>query len=75
MRRWLPAVVIAVLLAGCYLFTSTHTIQCDGTMPTWMIEAQDYDGGGCAEVLPSQAAPPGADWTPYCLGYCIPEPD
>jgi hypothetical protein len=35
-----------------------------------MLEATGYEGGGCVEVLPSDAAPPNADWTQYCLGLC-----
>jgi hypothetical protein len=38
--------------------------------PVWMLEAQDYDGGGCVEVYPSQAAPPNADWRLHCVGMC-----
>jgi hypothetical protein len=70
----LPAVAILVALnfiAACDLYGPT-TIQCDGSVPIWMIEAQDYDDSGCAEVLPSGQAPPKADWTPYCLGMCSP---
>ena len=48
-----------------------RTILCDGSLPRWMLEAQDYRGGGCAEVLPISDAPPGADWSPYCLGMCL----
>jgi hypothetical protein len=39
-----------------------------------MLEAGNYEGGGCAEVFPSEAAPPNADWTLYCLGYCMCQP-
>jgi hypothetical protein len=63
--------VLMVLSAGAWwIGESTHMGQCDGSLPVWMIEAQDYDGGGCAEVLPSYQAPPDADWTPYCIGLC-----
>ena len=50
------------------------TIYCDGTSPRWMLEATNYEGGGCAAVLPSETAPKNADWTPYCLGYCSCKP-
>lgn len=56
MARLLPAavvLVVAALMSGCYPLVST--MQCDGELPTWMIEAQDYDGGGCAYLLPSMA--------------------
>jgi hypothetical protein len=29
-----------------------------------------YNGGGCAQLLPTHEAPAGADWSPYCLGLC-----
>lgn len=35
-----------------------------------MLEAQDYDGSGCAEELPFWEAPPDADWRMYCTGMC-----
>jgi hypothetical protein len=70
--------MLVAVLASCWLaFPRQSVVQCDGTVPTWMIQAQDYNGGGCAEVLPTNAAPPNADWTPYCLGLCTygsPEP-
>jgi hypothetical protein len=67
------AVLLAlVVIAAWGMYGTTTGFQCDGTIPTWMIEAQDYDGGGCAEVLSPWKAPPPplADWTPYCLGMC-----
>jgi hypothetical protein len=65
--------MVAAIVGGVgYAFRwDAQTIQCDGSVPAWMIEAQDYDGGGCAEVLPTSEAPADADWSPYCLGYCI----
>ena len=44
----------------------------DGSFPVWMLEAQDYDGGGIACGLPLWQAPPGADWRMYCTGLCGP---
>jgi hypothetical protein len=35
-----------------------------------MLEAQGYEGGGCAEVLPTSEAPANADWLLYCVGMC-----
>jgi len=71
------ALIIGALLAVAVIIAvrpEVRTHQCDGSLPRWMIEAQDYNGGGCAEVLPTHDAPPGADWSPYCLGYCILDP-
>jgi hypothetical protein len=70
----LITVMMVSLLAITALFflgpVGSH-IQCDGMVPTWMIEAQDYDGGACAELLRTGDTPSNADWTPYCLGYCL----
>jgi hypothetical protein len=64
--------VAAIAVVGVLViaFGSYRTIQCDGSIPTWMIDSQDYNGGGCAEILPDWRAPANADWTPYCLGMC-----
>lgn len=72
------AVVAGVVLAMVLLRSPLQMVQCDGSLPRWMIDAQDYNGGGCAEVLPTSEAPANADWSPYCLGYCdltAPSPD
>ena len=61
----------AAAVAFVYFTPVPRTIMCDGTFPRWMLQAQDYDGGGCAEVLPSSAAPPNADWTMICTGMCL----
>ena len=63
---------LVVLIVGAWLDAEvvTVSIQCDGNLPVWMLEAQDYDGGGCAEVLPFWQAPPNADWTEHCMGMC-----
>ena len=67
------AVVLTVLVVLGYSWFSRALlpIQCDGGLPRWMLYAQDYDGGGCATVLPSHEAPADADWTPYCMGMCV----
>jgi len=64
--------VSALAVLGFLIFAGpvVQTAQCDGSAPRWMLEAQDYDGGGCALVFPSEEAPANADWTPYCLGLC-----
>ena len=64
--------VIAVAFAAMVLLApSVRHLQCDGSLPRWMLEAQHYNYSGCAEVLPVWDAPPGADWSPYCMGMCI----
>ncbi len=64
-------VVLVVLTVGAWLDAEVFvSIQCDGNLPVWMLEAQDYDGGGCAEPLPFWQAPPNADWTEHCMGMC-----
>jgi hypothetical protein len=77
---WIATAILSVGLVGAVVLAAllfsgpaVRTIQCDGALPTWMISAQGYDGGGCAEILPDDQAPPNADWTPYCLGYCLDE--
>jgi hypothetical protein len=68
----------ALLLVGAAMFidaTTMRQIQCDGSLPRWMLYAQDYDGGGCAHVLPSSQAAPNADWTLYCMGMCAGNPE
>jgi hypothetical protein len=68
--RLLSLLLGGLILAGCSLFP-TRTIICDGVHPQWVLDAQDYDGGGCVEAIPFDQAPPGADWTPVCTGYCF----
>lgn len=76
------AALIAVAVSGVVLFAAWFVFlrpvvldyYCDGSAPRWMLEAQGYDGGGCYEVLPTSEAPPGADWTPVCVGLCGPPP-
>ncbi len=58
------------ILSGCGLFPTRSAIICDGVHPQWVLDARDYDGGGCVEVIPLDQAPAGADWTPVCTGYC-----
>ena len=59
-----------VALSACSL-VETRTVICDGVFPQWVLDAQDYDGGGCAEPLPFDQAPENADWTPICTGMCL----
>lgn len=77
MNRLVTSLLTVALIApGAWFVAAFLTdavvteIYCDGALPVWMLTAQDYDGGGCAEVLPTSAAPPNADWRLYCLGLC-----
>jgi len=78
-QRWmLPGAVIVVCLtaigvAALFVGSVTYTIQCDGSVPTWMVPA-DYDNGGCVRILDGE---PPADWDGswICLGLCdVPNP-
>jgi len=78
MTRVMGLVLAAVLLlaaaAWAFIFSGPAVTGawCDGAYPVWMLEAQDYDGGGCVEVYSSHGAPPNADWRLYCVGLCNP---
>lgn len=61
---------VGVLLAIAFFGSPVHMVYCDGSFPRWMLEAQGYQGGGCAEVLPTSEAPANADWSLYCIGTC-----
>ena len=65
------SVILLVLLVGCSLLPTNRTVICDGVFPQWVLDAQDYDGSGCAEALPFDRAPGNADWTPVCTGMCL----
>ena len=68
----LPLVLLsAVMLLGACSGESTRTLYCDGIFPQWVLDAQDYDNGGCAEAIPFDQAPENADWTPVCTGMCL----
>lgn len=74
--RWLVlAVLVASVVVVMLTVSQTRTYVCDGAFPVWMLEAQDYDNGGCAYVLPSDQAPPDADWRIQCTGVCLDSPD
>jgi hypothetical protein len=75
MKRLLAGLIVALVAVGAYVVVfepMTREIWCDGSLPVWMLEAQDYDNGGCAEMLPWWQAPPDADWRMYCTGMCDP---
>jgi hypothetical protein len=60
----------STILASCSLLGTRTAIVCDGVHPQWVLDARDYDGGGCVETIPFSQAPADADWTPVCTGYC-----
>ena len=69
----LVAVVgVTTIITLLFLGPVTSSLICDGAVPVWMLEEQGYAGGGCAWVLPSSEAPPGADWRVYCTAMCDP---
>ena len=59
--------IIALSIVLIFVTPEVHSIVCPGGGPKWMLDAQNYQGG-CSEVLPSDQAPPNADWTIYCGG-------
>lgn len=61
---WAAVVVVGLM----FLNPLTQTVQCDGSVPTWMIP-DDYDQSGCVRIL--EGAPP-ADWDGrwVCIGLC-----
>ena len=68
-------VVGAVVVVGLlFLGPVVRGYYCDGAAPKWMLDAQNYDGGGCYEVLPEWQKPPNADETLICLGVCLMTP-
>ncbi len=72
-RSAVLAAAIGVVLISAWLFLgpSVRIIYCDGAAPQWMLDAQDYDGGGCYEELPWWEKPPNAAETMICLGVCV----
>jgi hypothetical protein len=80
--RWtaMHLVVFALLMSAILVVVAANSlswfsrqllpVQCDVALPRWMLVAQDWDGGRCAHVLPSEEAYSGADWTPLCVGVC-----
>ena len=67
----LAAVIVALSVTfGVRFVPVTEDCLADGSFPVWMLEAQDYDGGGIACGLPLWQAPLDADWRMYCTGLC-----
>ena len=67
----LTALAAVVLALSAWFLTAPEGCWADGSFPVWMLEAQDYDGGGIACSLPLwQGLYPGADWRMYCTGMC-----
>ena len=73
--EWLGAIAIFVAL-GVEVFRGSflpRTIQCDGSVPTWMI-TEENEGTGCVELLPG-LPPPAWDGSWICIGLCtVPNP-
>ena len=69
--RQISTLIAGLVIAGCSPLGFNRTMVCDGLFPQWVLDAQDYGGGGCAEVLPISQAPPNADWTPVWTGYAF----
>ena len=47
------------------------TLQCDGSVPRWMVPA-DYDGGGCMRLPTNwEATQPWNEEDLVCLGLCV----
>lgn len=69
--EWLGAIAILVVL-GALVFLGlppfSGAIQCDGSVPTWMI-TEENEGTGCVELL--RGLPP-RDWDGswICIGLC-----
>ena len=69
--------VATVLFLGGWTFLAqrwtllTQPMVCDANAPGWMMEAQpDNARAGCIVILPSDQAPPDADWSIYCTMWC-----
>lgn len=63
-----PVLGMALVSAGAGWF-----VQCDGTVPLWMVP-DDYDGGGCVALRPFwEAMLPWhwGEWREVCLGMCL----
>lgn len=60
-----------LVIAAMALGPPVRQTVCDGVFPKWVLDAQGYEGGGCADLLPIDKAPPNADWTPICTGVCL----
>lgn len=68
----LATIAVVVTVAIVFVGPAVRQRQCDGAFPVWMLQEQDYDDGGCVDVLPSSEAAPDADWRLYCVGLCNP---
>jgi hypothetical protein len=77
-RETAIALVILIVVAGIVVWglavipgLGITYIQCDGTVPAWMVP-DDYDGRGCVELRPSSEGllPENSDHSDYCLGLC-----
>jgi hypothetical protein len=68
--EWIAAIVIFLALGGMWFFNVpiVRTIQCDGSVPTWMITPEN-EGTGCVEL---RGGLPPSDWDGswICIGLC-----
>jgi hypothetical protein len=71
-------VTILVIAGGIAMLGSAwphgfglREIQCDGTVPAWIVP-DEYDGTGCVELRPAWEGllPENSDDSDYCLGLC-----
>lgn len=65
------AAIVVLLALGAVVVVNlpaVRTIQCDGSVPTWMI-TEENAGTGCVELL---NGPPPSDWDGswICIGMC-----
>lgn len=74
MRGPILAAIVGLVFVVGYVVTSYTVveIQCDGTVPAWMIP-DDYDGSGCVQIRPWWEAwlPGNEDHSMVCLGLCL----
>ena len=62
------AILGGLVFLGVQPFSGINAIQCDGSVPTWMI-TEENEGTGCVEILPGPP-PPGWDGSWICIGGC-----
>lgn len=81
-RNWIILAVFGLLIVATLAFgpaarESASTIQCDGSVPRWMLPDDDRELGGCVPLRPAWEG-----WLPWnwgrqdlvCLGLCTDHP-
>jgi hypothetical protein len=71
----IAAILVVPPLLGMALVSAAAggIVQCDGTVPLWMLP-DDYDGGGCVALRPFwEGLLPWhwSGWREVCLGMCL----